>query len=363
MNEARFIQLISGERCGWIATVGRGLLSVFSWFYWAAVWLRNAAFHRGLKKIHSVDVPVVSVGNMTTGGTGKTPLVAYLANWFVERDWNVVLLSRGYRMLREQHSNGENPGNDEKRVLDRLCPGVPHLQQPDRVSAAQQAIEQQAAQLLILDDGFQHRRLHRDCDIVLIDALNPFGYGRLLPRGLLREPLTNLQRADFIIITRVDQCGFDELQAIRETISRYHPQCPIAEVAFRPICLLNNIGETVPLESLQGQRIVSFCGIGNPNAFQKTVADALPKSELCESLIFPDHHHYSKADREQIANIAEQQQATAIVTTLKDSVKFQQATFQNIPVWAVQISAVFVSNANGFEQFLQQIAQKFAQKK
>ena len=129
-----------------------------------------------------MPVPVVIIGNITVGGTGKTPFVAWLANWFHDNEVRVTILSRGYRSV-------SGDVNDEKMVLDQLCPDVPHVQNPNRVEAAITARRDHAAQLLILDDGYQHRRLSRDLDIVLIDAINPWGYGALLPRGLLREPM------------------------------------------------------------------------------------------------------------------------------------------------------------------------------
>ena len=130
-------------------------------------------------------MPVISVGNITTGGTGKTPMVAWLARWFRNQDVRVALVSRGYRAEAEGQ-------NDEARELATLLPDVPHLQNPDRVAAARIAIDELETQLIILDDGFQHRRIHRDLEIVLIDALQPFGFGHVLPRGLLREPLRGL---------------------------------------------------------------------------------------------------------------------------------------------------------------------------
>src|SRR4029077_6547005 len=137
---------------------------------------------------------------------------------------------------------GAGGSNDEALVLDQLCPDVPHLQNADRVTAARVAVEELDSQLLILDDGFQHRRLARDLDIVLIDATNPWGFGHLLPRGLLREPLLSLARAGLVIITRVDQVSRTEIIAIRDQIARFNSQCAIAEVMFVPERLVNASG-------------------------------------------------------------------------------------------------------------------------
>jgi tetraacyldisaccharide 4'-kinase len=188
VNDAKFRDLISGHRRGVASSLLRGGLSLLSLPYRAGVFLRNKSFDHGLRRVSRAEVPVISVGNVTAGGTGKTPFVAYLANWFGGRSMKVVLLSRGYRAL-------EGEVNDEKLVLDQQCPGVPHLQHPDRVRSARVACREHGAQVIILDDGFQHRRLHRDLNIVLVDALNPWGYGHLLPRGLMREPRSALRRA------------------------------------------------------------------------------------------------------------------------------------------------------------------------
>ena len=176
VDERWFLDVISGRQHGLLAAVTRWGLSMLTPCYRAGVSIRNQLFDLGWKRVHHVDVQVISVGNLTTGGTGKTPMVAWLAEWFRSQGKQPCIVSRGYRSLDEG-------GNDERRVLEQLCPNVPHEQNRDRVVAARRAIETHKSDVLILDDGFQHRRLSRDVDIVLIDALNPWGYGRLLPRG------------------------------------------------------------------------------------------------------------------------------------------------------------------------------------
>ncbi len=185
--------LISGSRPGVAARVLRAALRVLEFPYQWAVRLRNWRYDHRPMAVHRVAVPVISVGNITAGGTGKTPMVAWLAQWAQQHNLSVALLSRGYRTPPDGHS--ESLGNDEARELAQRLPEVPHIQNPDRVAGAQLAIDRHHCQLIVLDDGFQHRRLGRDLDIVLIDALRPFGYEHLLPRGLLREPLSGLARA------------------------------------------------------------------------------------------------------------------------------------------------------------------------
>ncbi|MCH8828036.1 MAG: tetraacyldisaccharide 4'-kinase [Planctomycetes bacterium] len=347
MDETAFKELISGQRRGLLPALQRAGLSALSCCYGLAVRLRNFAFDVGLKKTHRAAVPVISVGNITAGGTGKTPFVAFLTDWFNSRGVKVALLSRGYRPFSQTPGadavgSPDDTTNDEKLVLDQLCPGVPHLQQRDRVNAAKIAVAEHGAQLLILDDGFQHRRLGRDLDIVLIDALNPFGYGRLLPRGLLREPLSGLRRADLIVLTRADQCADAEKLRILDLVRRHAPDCEIIEVAFRLDGLVNSTGDTATLASLTDKPVVAFCGIGNPESFLRTLAAC----DVREFRVFPDHHHYSETDVEEIAAIAGRHEAAAVVATLKDLVKIDQRKINAIPLWAVRISTDVLSGAD-----------------
>jgi len=368
-----FTELISGQRRGLIPALQRCGLSALSLGYGLAVRLRNRLFDLGWKTQHRVGVPVISVGNITAGGTGKTPFVAFLANWLISRDVNVVLLSRGYRALTGGASVPEAPAtdsqgtavgldadertsdatvkksvNDEKLVLDRLCPGVPHLQQPDRVASAKAAIAHHAAQLLVLDDGFQHRRMHRDLDIVLIDALNPFGYDRLLPRGLLREPLHGLRRADVIVLTRADQCSPQKAASVRETIRQMNRNAEIVEVAFRPDGLINAAGRTADRQWLHGEPVIAFCGIGNPQSFQQTLSGY----DVRAFRTFADHHPYTPADLAELERTAEHHGAAAVLTTLKDLVKINRTELGGRPLWAVEISTHITTGRELLEKTL-----------
>ena len=194
---AGFRALISGQRRGVQAAVLRGLLRAAETPYTLAVRWRNRQYDRGRKPVERVDVPVISVGNLTLGGTGKTPLVEWLARWFRQRGVRVTIISRGY---------GAEAGarNDEALELEQKLPDVPHVQNADRVAAAKMAIEEFDCQLILLDDAFQHRRIHRDLNIVVVDALEPFGFGHVFPRGALREPLSGLRRADMVVLSRAD---------------------------------------------------------------------------------------------------------------------------------------------------------------
>ncbi len=338
--------LISGRDTGLWTGPARALLTVLAGGYGIGVRCRNFAFDRGWKRVHRAPVPVISVGNLTAGGTGKTPFVAYLANWFREQNVRVGLLSRGYRAHSDQ-------GNDEKLVLDRLCPNVPHLQNPNRVESAQQAVSEHGCQLLLLDDGFQHRRLARDLDIVLIDALNPWGYGNLLPRGLLREPMSGLRRADLVVLTRADQCSSEQRQHIREQIAAVRQSDECVEVAFRPTSLVNSVGETQELAACHGQEIMAFCGIGNPRAFRQTLNDAGLKVASLQA--FADHHHYSASDLNELAQAAERSNVATVMTTLKDLVKIDRVQLSHCPLWAVNIEAEVVIGDDWLDRRLEHV--------
>ena len=204
---------------------------------------------------------MISVGNITAGGTGKTPLVAWLAHWLRRRGLHVVLISRGYKARRQRP-------NDEALELQQRLPDVPHLQNPDRVAAARAAIAVLGCDVIVLDDAFQHRRIHRDLDIVLIDALEPFGYRHVLPRGLLREPLARLARAHVIGLSRADAVDAAHRAALQDEIHQLAPRAAWLELAHRPDTLVNAAGDTQAVTRLQGRRVAAFCGIGNPDAFR-----------------------------------------------------------------------------------------------
>ncbi|MCA9014647.1 MAG: tetraacyldisaccharide 4'-kinase [Planctomycetaceae bacterium] len=348
MNEVEYLRIISGQRQDWRAQVLKPCLLIFSLFYRVVVVLRNRMFDWRLRSIERPAVPVISLGNLTTGGTGKTPFVAYLTRWFQQRQIQVALLSRGYRAL---------PGevNDEKLLLDRLCPGVPHYQNPNRRESSRQAVSE-GAQLLILDDGFQHRKVARDLDLVLIDAVCPWGYGWLLPRGLLREPQSALARADFVILTRADQCSLAALERLKEDVAGYVPRDRMACAVFRPQGLVNVSGETETLESVAGKTVWSFCAIGNPAGFRQTLQDA--SFRVAGMQVFPDHHHYSREELEAIGGQAANASAELILTTSKDLVKISGQKFSGIPVWAVEIGAEITEGQAAFTNILQNIVRE-----
>ncbi len=241
--------------------------------------------------------------------------------------------------------------NDEARELAQRLPGVPHLQDPDRVAAAQLAIEQHQCQLIVLDDAFQHRRIHRDLDIVLIDALRPFGYRHVLPRGLLREPLHQLARADLIALSRSDAVSEELRRQVRDEVMAYAPRTTWIELVHRSRSLVNAQGATQSVTQLQGQRVAAFAGIGNPPGFyhslQQLGCDVVARRE------FPDHHHYTRADMIGLQQwLAPYAPLSAVICTGKDLVKIDDTHIGHSPLWALSIDVEVVVGRDELERLL-----------
>lgn len=322
--ECWFTDLISGQKKGVFSDFLRGTLWGFSKIYGLGVRIQNLSYDLGIRRIRKAPVPVVSVGNLTTGGTGKTPICAWLGNWFRAQGAKPGFVSRGYR------AKAGKP-NDEGLVLELLSPEVPRVQDRKRFRGCRRAAQELGCNLIILDDGMQHRRLARDLEIVLLDALNPWGYGSLLPRGLLREPRTGLARADIVLITRASHRPLDLL---RKEISRFAPKALIAEVEMPPSRLRNALGQTSEFEGLRGKRVLAFCGIGNPEGFRETIWEL--SCDLIELALFNDHHHYSPKDLSYLAERAEMLKPDAILTTLKDLVKIPKTELAGSPLWGLE---------------------------
>ncbi len=327
----------------------RGGLRMAEVPYTLGVAFRNWQFNSGRRKITRVEVPVISVGNLTVGGTGKTPLVEWLAKYFRRHDVRVALISRGY---------GAEAGavNDEALELEQRLPDVPHLLNPDRVAAANIAIEELESQLLILDDAFQHRRIARDLDIVLVDALEPFGFEHLLPRGTLREPLAGFRRADVVVLTRADLLPAEARFAIRQRIERYRPDVVWVEAAHAPQTLLASTGTQATIDSLRGQRVAAFCGIGNPAGFRHTITTC--GYELAEFREFPDHHRYTAEDVAALTAWANGQDVAAVLCTCKDLVKLAVPRLGKKPLWAVSIGMELLAGEAALVERLRPILER-----
>lgn len=345
IDQKFFLDVISGKRQDGLANVTRGVLSAGEVFYSCGAKFKNWLYDQGLRKPHRVPVPVIAVGNLTTGGTGKTPTVAWLVKWLQEHGLRPAIVSRGYRSL-------DGASNDEKLLLDQLCSGVPHLQDRDRVAAARDVVNNFDCNVIVLDDGFQHRRLHRDVDLVVIDALQPWGYDRLLPRGLLREPVSGLRRASVILLTRTDQVSQSQITDIENRIAQI-TSAPIVQSQFRTTCLVNTRGETVSLDSIRDRRIFAFAAIGNPAGFRRTLISNGFSIDDQRFAAFPDHHHYSLQDLVVLEKAALRQNATCLLTTRKDLMKLNNNQIGGLPVWAIDIELNIADEADSIAEVLQ----------
>ena len=341
INPSTFRELVSGRQRGPAAMLLRGLLRLCETPYSWAMRVRNRRYDRGHAETHRVDVPVISIGNLTLGGTGKTPLVEWIARYFRQRGVRVSIVSRGY-------AAGKEGPNDEALELQLALPDVPHLQNTNRVEAAQTAIEELNTELILLDDGFQHRRLERDLDIVLLDATEPFGFEHVFPRGTLREPLAGLARADVVVLSRADMLSSDARQTVRERVNRLAPRAVWCELQHAPRELVNARGESSGLDSIAGKRVAACCGIGNPAGFRHTLESLNAKRIAWRE--FADHHAYTREDIESLAQWAAG--AEAILCTRKDLVKLQVATIGGIPLWSVGVELQFTAGQSEFEAAL-----------
>ncbi len=314
LDREAYLRLIRGESTGALSHLATGALGAGSLVYGAAVAARNHGFDHGWLRSKSASVPVVSVGNLTLGGTGKTPMVEWLARWFRRHGVRVAILSRGY---------GRTGGlNDEGRVLEENLRDVPHLQNPDRVALARVAVLELETELIVLDDGFQHRRLRRDLDVVLLDALEPFGLSRLFPRGLLREPVRSLRRAGVVVLSRADLVGSSECAAIRAQAERKAGPLAWVEARHAPLDLIDEMGNSSSLAGLAGNSVLAFCGIGNPEGFRRTLLGLC--GDLTDFRVFPDHHAYTAADVRSLEAWVAARSANLVLTTQKDSVKLRR---------------------------------------
>jgi tetraacyldisaccharide 4'-kinase len=312
LSPSQFREVAGGHRRGVIASALRFGLRLAEIPYTLGVRWRNWRYDSGRRAVYRVPVPVVSVGNLTLGGTGKTPMVEWLARWFRLRGVRITVVSRGY---------GAEAGarNDEAAELEQLLPDVPQVQNPDRVAGAWMAVEELACDLVLLDDAFQHRRIARDLDIVLLDALEPFGFGHVFPRGTLREPSAGLGRAHVVILSRSDLVSPERREEIRSRAARYAPEAVWAETAHAPQGLRNHSGRQAPLASLVDLPVAAFCGVGNPAGFRRTL-------ELCGYRVialreYADHYRYARADIESLTAWAKELDTAAVLCTAKDLVK------------------------------------------
>ncbi|MEK7448979.1 MAG: tetraacyldisaccharide 4'-kinase [Planctomycetota bacterium] len=364
-----------------------GLRIIFSWLslpYYLAIAGRLWLYRLKLIKPVKLPVPVISVGNITAGGTGKTPMVISLAEKLAGQGKKVGILSRGYgRIKTNQQKNINRPAaclpirqgrqdDDEDFITSEPASGsnqpnpakVFRLTGVNRLKSGYTLIHNYGVDTIIIDDGFQHLKLHRDINLLMIDCLNPFGHRRLLPAGLLREPLSGLQRADIFILTRTDLVNDEALKDIESYLKKFNK--PVIKSIHRPVNLtpLNGTSNVTPaplgilevvggggrlltLDKLAGKKYFGFCGIGNPVGFQKTLERL--SGQLTGLAVFPDHHLYQTDNLKQINLAADEKQAELLITTEKDTKRLKcllvpppagKETGLSLPVYALKIELV-----------------------
>lgn len=326
--------------------LARALLFAPAKLYELAVRARIVAYERGLLKTHRLNAPVISVGNLTVGGTGKTPCVAFIASTLRDAGHQVAILSRGYKRQttgRIEVSDTKQilcspaESGDEPFLLAQTCPGVRVLVDQDRYAAGHWLESRTKVSAFILDDAYQHLRLARDLNLLLVDATEPLARAAMVPFGRLREPLAQLRRADAIIVTRSNQ-NFDRSELIKTIRKHCNSDIPIF-FAHHEMTRLRRLGsvESSSLAGLQAKKVAAVSGIAKPDRFNDDLQKA--GSQIVLRRDFPDHHRYSSAEITGIINAAQTAKAEAIVVTEKDAANFPTELMHQfpLPVFAAQI--------------------------
>ena len=335
MNQRTILDILSGQKSGVGYSMLRAALSLARVPYSATMRARRWAYGRGLLPSHQAPgaVPVISIGNITTGGSGKTPMVEWLCAKLVESGRNPAILIRGYK--------DAGQGSDEAMLLEKsLGQSVPVIVGADRVASARRCVEMNV-DTLVLDDGFQHLRLRRDMDIVLIDATNPFGLGKCLPRGLLRENVGTLKHAHAIVVTRSDAIDRPSLDGLLEHLKTLSPSAILCTAVHRPTGVVA-AGRGEPVDALVGKKVFAFCGLGNPHGFFHTLRRL--GCNVVEAVALDDHAQYDSQLLERLCSMLASR-ADAMVTTAKDAVKIE---FSNRmpPMLALEVKMDIVTGSD-----------------
>lgn len=349
-----FYSLATDKTNDFIADVIKFFLFILSLFYGLGV--RILIFSRSIRA-HRLNCKVLSVGNITLGGTGKTPLVELIARHLKESGRKVAILSRGYKRKFTGYGlrlTGYEEMGDEPSMLQKNLGDVPVIVDADRVRGADKAIRDYRADTLILDDGLQQWKIKKDLEIVAIDAVNPLGNRHLLPRGILREPLSSLKRASIFVLTKTDLSP--QTQTIKDFLSSINPQAQIVESVHRPMgfYLMHQPDKLLAIEALKGKTATLFCGIADPESFSETVVGLGINVGLF--LRFPDHYAYRKKDLEDIVKKSKAKDVDAVITTEKDLARIPPGSFsREINFFVLRIALQITSNEKEFIDRIQRI--------
>src|ERR1017187_10068413 len=371
------LEVISGERRDTKAALTRALLFGSSKLFQVGVKMRHWLYHVRILRDKTLGVQVIAIGNLTVGGTGKTPVVEKFARELRDAGRKVAILSRGYRskptpflqlllnkiLLREDRtpprvdSDGKSlmldseMAGDEPYMLASNLKDVVVLVDKNRVKSGRYAIEKFGCDTLLLDDGFQYWKLRgRRLDIVLIDRQQPFGNERLLPRGTLREPPSHLARASFIFITKSD----GNTAELRQRIAQVNPAAGIIECVHHPLYLEDVFtGERLKLELLKGRKVASLSGIAQPESFEQSLVRL--GGELVYSKRFADHHRFTQQEVLNAINRSKKRQAEIIITTQKDAVRFPKIDRRDLPVYFMRVEIKILRGADDFQDCVRKI--------
>lgn len=344
-----------------------GMLFLFSLIYEQLVNIKLLGYKLGISGKEKLDCYVISLGNITVGGTGKTPTAQRLARDIRDMGYKVVILNRGYRAKwhgevgivsdgKQLHMTAAEAG-DEAYMLAKHLPNVPVLIGAERAVTGRYAIEHFGAEVAILDDGYQHWQLVRDMDILLVDAVNVFGNGYILPRGTLRESMSHISRANVCLITKIDQAEVGAGEYIRDTVHKYNKDAQIVESIHQPRCFIpladwfqDLAQEGINTEKIAGRKVMAVSAIGNPASFERTLKDL--GAEIIESLRYPDHHEYTMTEMQDVLQQADALDAEAIVLTEKDAVKIPDEVAKanwSIPIFVICVEVKFQTGGDEFK--------------
>lgn len=356
---AKIANLISQENESCWEKIFLSPLVLFSFFYQQIVVTRLFLYSKGLKRVKSLPQKVISVGNITVGGTGKTPMVMSLAEMLRKCSLPISILSRGYKgeyrkkicLVADEDKICASPEQcgDEPYLLAKKLPGVPIIVGKDRYLCGLYALQNFKSKILILDDGFQYLSLKRDLNLLLLDSTLPFGNGWLFPRGILREPINQIKRADAVILTKAGQSA--NILILKEKLLSIKKELPIFLADYEPHMIFMADGKNFPSEFLKGKKVMAFCGIGRPQSLKDTLMKLEPK--LLEMEIFPDHHRFKERDWQKLQAKAKEMRADILITTEKDWVRLQTFPSGPIPLGVLSIRHNFLNNDEiNFEKFV-----------
>ncbi len=333
-------------------------LSALSWAYRAALAARDRAYRWGVLPTGRLPCPVISVGNLTLGGTGKTPTVELVARTLRELGAAPAVLSRGYGRAtrgvvvvadREAILAEARAGGDEPRLLAERLPGVPVVVGENRYEAGRVAVERCGATALVLDDGFQHRTLAKDLEILVVSGRAPWGNARVFPRGTLREPLGGLRRAHAVLVT--NPAGSETVAEVTTTVRRHHATAPVLAARYELQDASEPLrGRRLPARELGGRRLLAFAGLGSPEGFAETVdATGIRRVGFVE---FPDHHWFTPSDVAELARDARAAGAQGLVTTEKDWMRMRELPPPPLPLWVLPVRLVIEAGHEAWRRLI-----------